>query len=430
MHHFVKYATIATFFLLATTTDVDAFVGINPGKASLNPNTVQQQPAAALFDIQKSFNSRTSTTSSSSSSITRTSEDKKATKLFSSNNKSDIDAMGDEVQKLKSMAAKLRAEAAALEADKAQEIADATERAFRKFDINDDGEVSTDELKAGLEKFLNAELPETLVQKLMTEFDTSGDGALQRDEFVSVERFRNRLEGIIRDEKEAASEAKKQAKVEQEKAVLAEARANMLNDGSPSTSDKVLSTLPYLFPLMDGLAFGRFLLADADNPAVQLLALIYTFYRSIPFSGFITIIAFSTLSGNYRINRIIRFNMQQAIYLDVALFVPAFIASIYSFIIKGIGGVQLPEITTQISSDVIFVMLIAAIGYTVGSSLLGATPDKIPVISNYVDQRMPTVDMLDDNGQFVPPQVREQMEKEKEKADKKDNDKNDDEEKK
>jgi len=45
--------------------------------------------------------------------------------------------MDDEVQNLKSMAAKLRAEAAAFESDKAQEIADATERAFRKFDIND-----------------------------------------------------------------------------------------------------------------------------------------------------------------------------------------------------------------------------------------------------------------------------------------------------
>jgi len=42
MHHFVKYATIATFFLLATATNVDAIVGINPGKALLNnPNTVQ-----------------------------------------------------------------------------------------------------------------------------------------------------------------------------------------------------------------------------------------------------------------------------------------------------------------------------------------------------------------------------------------------------
>ena len=52
------------------------------------------------------------------------------------------------------MAAKLRAEAAALEADKAQQLADAAEKAFRKFDTNQDGEISFAELKAGLEKVL------------------------------------------------------------------------------------------------------------------------------------------------------------------------------------------------------------------------------------------------------------------------------------
>lgn len=52
------------------------------------------------------------------------------------------------------MAAKLRAEAASLEADKAQQMAQAAQKAFNKFDINDDGEVSLSELKIGLEKEL------------------------------------------------------------------------------------------------------------------------------------------------------------------------------------------------------------------------------------------------------------------------------------
>ena len=62
------------------------------------------------------------------------------------------DAQDNAMGCLKQMAAKLRAEAAALEAEKAKQLADAAEKAFRKFDINSDGEVGLSELKIGLEK--------------------------------------------------------------------------------------------------------------------------------------------------------------------------------------------------------------------------------------------------------------------------------------
>ena len=52
------------------------------------------------------------------------------------------------------MAAKLRAEAASLEAAKASQLAEVAEKAFRKFDLNSDGEINVSELKAGLEKEL------------------------------------------------------------------------------------------------------------------------------------------------------------------------------------------------------------------------------------------------------------------------------------
>jgi len=60
----------------------------------------------------------------------------------------------DEIERLRSMAAKIRAEVASLEADKAQEMADAAQKAFDKFDTNSDGAISLEELKTGLEKNL------------------------------------------------------------------------------------------------------------------------------------------------------------------------------------------------------------------------------------------------------------------------------------
>jgi len=70
----------------------------------------------------------------------------------------DDDAQDNEIERLKRQAAKLRAEAASLEADKAKQLAEAAEKAFNKFDVNSDGEVSLSELKMGLEKELKVRL--------------------------------------------------------------------------------------------------------------------------------------------------------------------------------------------------------------------------------------------------------------------------------
>ena len=185
----------------------------------------------------------------------------------------------DEIERLKSMAAKLRADAAKLEAQKAQQLADAAEKAFNKFDTNQDGEISVQELKAGLEKELKIDLSEKRVQELMKEFDASGDGALQLNEFKTIDQFRNKLEALSREEKRLAAEAKKMAQKEAEIAALAQAKIAILNDGKPTMSDKVLSILPYLFPLLDGVQYGRYILADdgaASNPLVIILAVLYS----------------------------------------------------------------------------------------------------------------------------------------------------------
>lgn len=303
----------------------------------------------------------------------------------------------DEIERLRAMAAKLRAEAATLEADKAQQMAVAAEKAFKQFDTNQDGEISLAELKAGLEKVLKTELSDQRVKDLMEEFDASGDGALQLDEFVGVDRFRNKLEEFSREEKRMASEAKQMALREQEVAQLLEAKAAILNDKAPTNQDKFLSILPYLFPLMDGLQYGRFLLgaegAEA-NPFVVILALLYALYRSVPFSGFIAFFVLNILGGNPSINRLIRYNMQQAIFLDIALFFPGLLSGLIG-LTAGSAGFQFPAIVTQLSTDAIFVTLLAVLGYCTASSLLGITPNKIPLISPAVDDRMPTVDMFD-----------------------------------
>lgn len=322
--------------------------------------------------------------------------------LFMSSESSDEDDEENEIERLKAAAAALRAEAAILEAERVQALALAAEHAFTKFDTNKDGMVSVSELKAGLEKELKTELSDSRVKELMKAFDDSGDGALQLDEFVGVDKFKNKLGDLAREERELAIKMKQEAETESKRAEAAKAVMELLNDKPPTNSDKFISVLPYLFPLLDGLQYGRFLLGgeDGSNPLVAVLAILYTLYRSIPFSGFIAFFALNILSGNFKFNRLIRFNMQQAIFIDIALFFPGLITGLAAVLFKAIDGNPLPATFSELSTDAIFVSLLLSLSYCVISSLLGFTPDKLPLISKAVDDRMPTVDMFDDKGEF------------------------------
>jgi len=303
----------------------------------------------------------------------------------------------DEVRRLKIMAAKLREEAAELEASQQEERAFAAEKNFEKFDTNKDGELSLDELKAGLEKTFKMDaIPEEHISALMEELDVSGDGRLQKTEVVGVEQFRSRLERIAQEDRRRALEASKAAQKEAEIADLKEKQLEMVNelvnDEEPTTADKALSTLAYVLPLMDSITFGQFLLAGHEsNPAVAALALLYGGFRTLPLGTFFPYLALSSLSSNLSINRLVRYNMQQAIYLDFALFVPGLIATLS----KALN--VMPEgnnIIGELGSDAVFVTLLAAIAYSSVSSLLGKTPDKIPFISDAVNNRLPTKDMV------------------------------------
>merc|ERR1719491_996580 len=151
-----------------------------------------------------------------------------------------------DVERLQAMAARLREEAAALEGKQAWERSQVAGKAFDKFDTNQDGELSLDELRVALEKTFKHVESDNQVQRLMEDFDTSGDGKLQKDEFVGIEQFRNRLDSIVYEERQQEVESQKSAQKEAEIAQLIESQLELINDKTPSRTDRILSAMPYL----------------------------------------------------------------------------------------------------------------------------------------------------------------------------------------
>jgi hypothetical protein len=65
----------------------------------------------------------------------------------------------------------------------------------------------------------------------------------------------------------------------------------------------------------------------------------------------------------------------------------------------------------EIGNDALFFTLLATIAYSSISSLLGVTPDKIPLVSKAVSDRMPSFDMFDDQGRLKPSEKDDDSEK-------------------
>ena len=284
----------------------------------------------------------------------------------------------------------LRAEAAELEAEQKVIIAESIYETFKFFDTDKSGTVTVEELREGLKKTIKLSLTEKQAEELLKAFDESGDGVLQPNEFKSVEDFKNKFELFVRKEKEEANAARLAARLEKKSAEEAEQRALMiselLNDRNPTLSDRFLSVLPYLFPLLDVTSYGQDVLKSLPpNFFASLLLLAFRVYINIPLSGIVAFFALNFLSQNLQLNRLIRFNIRQAIFIDIALIFPSLITSVFGVILPEIGVILPSDFNKEISA-LVFISFSLAIVYSVISSILGITPDKLPYISERVEK--------------------------------------------
>lgn len=152
--------------------------------------------------------------------------------------------------------------------------------------------------------------------------------------------------------------------------------------GSTTVPDRIFACLPYLLPLIDGLAFGGYLFRQF--PVLQLLfvplAPLMQIYN-LPFASLIIFFAlYLAVVRNESICHFIRFNAMQAILLDIVLMLCGLVLKIFT-------GFQVAFIAETLY-NMVFLGVLAAFFYAVIQSALGRYAE-IPPLSDAVYMQVP-----------------------------------------
>ncbi|CAM9519975.1 unnamed protein product [Ectocarpus sp. 4 AP-2014] len=325
------------------------------------------------------------------------------------------DAAEQKANKLREAAAAMRAQATELEEKQKRERREGADRSFAAFDSNKDGAVGVAELKAGLEgplkktftkqlttrmgrkptpeeveaKILElpgrALFPDDLAERLIKLYDQNGDGVLQQSEFAPTEELRARLESIFRERREEELEAR-QAERKREMDAKTKGKGKMLSSvadsdreaASATSLEKALCALPYILPLSDGIVYAQHIYSTFpqqmawSEPLVAILIAV----NNLPFATLVAFFGMSILSSNQNINKLLRFNMLQAINFDIALIVPSVFGPLLTWSL-GSDAYKISPVT-DIATDIFSVSLVLAVAYSISASATGAIPNKIP----------------------------------------------------
>jgi hypothetical protein len=205
------------------------------------------------------------------------------------------------------------------------------------------------------------------------------------DEF-SVGQIKMKVEQMqdkTRNDARAADQAARR-KAEDAAKPASERMAEMVAD-SPNEdaglATRAASCVPYLLPLVDGCAYGYHLLAQAPLAGAALAPFVILL-RAVPFGGLILFFLFSSQSRNPSLPLLLRFNLQQAIMLDIALFFPSLFALLPI-------AEDIKAVVAEPASDAVFLVLVACIVYSWATNLAtGKLPNKIPLIGSTSERQI------------------------------------------
>eukprot|EP00613_Pedinella_sp_CCMP2098_P006866 CAMPEP_0171606348 /NCGR_PEP_ID=MMETSP0990-20121206/7714_1 /TAXON_ID=483369 /ORGANISM="non described non described, Strain CCMP2098" /LENGTH=299 /DNA_ID=CAMNT_0012169177 /DNA_START=302 /DNA_END=1201 /DNA_ORIENTATION=+ len=252
---------------------------------------------------------------------------------------------------------------------------------FSIFDKNKDGVVDLKELKEGLFEKFGTTASDEEIKSAIASFDTNNNGVLEADEFV-VGQIKRLIETRQDEISNTAAEGKRK---EMESKRLEEAGASsapsveIVLNSDTGFGTRAASCVPYILPLVDATNYGYHLLSQAPIAATALFPFVALF-RLIPFGGFLAFLFLSQQSRNPSNPALLRFNLQQAVILDIALFIPQLLISLLSLNQEFLTA-------AEPISDAVFLISVGAIVYCWVTNLAtGRYPNKLPIISDAAER--------------------------------------------
>jgi hypothetical protein len=155
----------------------------------------------------------------------------------------------------------------------------------------------------------------------------------------------------------------------------------IVDEGDIRGADRIKSCIPYVLVLIDGDMFGKYIYERIP----PLGTLDYVFLRPIVDGvqavPFLSILLFGIFALGPRFTnqpREVRFNAQQAVFLDVAILFPTLIA-------ESVAEAHLPRAILEPAANFVWYTYMSAVVYCVISNLRGKVPNQIPFFSAMAD---------------------------------------------
>jgi uncharacterized membrane protein len=151
--------------------------------------------------------------------------------------------------------------------------------------------------------------------------------------------------------------------------------------GSTTPQDRIFACLPYLLPLVDGLAFaGPFLRQFPFLQPLFLPLFVLQPLTAFPIGLIIFFGLFLLVIRNENISHFIRFNTMQAILIDIVLILCNLVLGLLASPLQG-------NLIVETLFNVVFLGTLAAVLYSVVQSALGRYAE-IPTLSDAVHMQV------------------------------------------